>query len=315
MARAMGARTQLAFAYESVYGTAPASGFMKLSMAESKLASAQPLIDSELLGFGRDPLAPIKDAITADGDITIPLDVDGIGYWLKAIFGAPVTTGTTPKVHTFQTGGWTLPSMSIEVGFPDIPTFKMFSGVRVNDFKFNMQRTGNLQATVGLIAQGETPNVASQAGTLGTLVNLTRFGQFNGAIKRNGAALGNIVSGDVTYSNNLDRVETIRSDGKIEGADPGMASMKGALVARFADTTLITDAQNGTPCELEFSWVISASQSLKITVHAVYLPVPRIEIPGPGGIQATYDWQAAQSAAVTPARMATIVLTNAVAGY
>lgn len=315
MARAVGARTQLAFAYESVYGTAPVSGFTKLPFAESKLGAGQPLIDSELLGYGRDPLAPIKDAITADGDITIPIDTDGIGYWLKALFGAPATTGTTPKVHTFQTGGWVLPSLSLEVGLPDIPTYKMFSGVRADTLKFTMQRSGNLQAIVGLIAQGETPNVASQAGTLATLATLTRFGQFNGAIKRNTVALANIVSGDVTYSNNLDRVETIRSDGKIESADPGMASMKGSLVARFADTTLITDAQNGTPCELEFSWIISANQSLKITVHAVYLPVPRIEIPGPGGIQATFDWQAAQSAAVTPARMATIVLTNSVAGY
>lgn len=56
--------------------------------------SEQPLLESELLGQGRDPLAPIKDAVTADGDVVIPIDVEAFGFWLKAAFGQPVTTGT-----------------------------------------------------------------------------------------------------------------------------------------------------------------------------------------------------------------------------
>lgn len=313
MARAMGARTQIALAFESTYGVAPASGYTKMPFASTSLGSDQPLIDNELLGYGRDPLPPIKDAVTVDGDVVIPIDTDGIGFWLKAMFGAPVTTGTTPKMHTFQSGNWALPSLSVEVGYPDIPTYSMFSGVKADEISFSMKRSGNLQATVKLVAQGETPNVAAQSGTLAALASLTRFGNFNGAIKRDSVLLGNIVSGDVTYMNNLDRVETIRADGKIDGADAGMATLKGNLVTRFADTVLKTQAENGTPCELEFSWVLSASLSLKLTAHAVYLPVPRIEVPGPQGIQATYDWQGAQAA--SPTRLCTAVLTNAVAGY
>lgn len=313
MARAMGARTQLALAYESTYGTAPVSGFTKMPFASCGLGAGQPLIDNELLGYGRDPLPPIKDVITADGDIVIPIDVDGIGFWLKAIFGAPVTTGTSPKVHTFQSGSWALPSLAIEVGYPDIPNYSMFTGVRIDEFSFSMERSGNLQASVKTIAQGETPNASAQSGTLATLASLVRFGHFQGAIKRDGVSLGNIVSGKTTYSNGLDAVGTIRADGKIDGVDPGMASLKGSIVTRFADTTLKTQAQNGTPCELEFSWTIDANRALKLTAHAVYLPVPRTEITGPGGIQATYDWQAAQ--ATSPARLCTAVLTNSVAAY
>ena len=74
----------------------------------------------------------------------------------------------------------------------------------------------------------ESVAAASAAGTPTSLA-LQRFGHFNGAITRNGLALGNVISAEVTYSNGLDRIETIRSDGRIEGADPGMAALTGRV--------------------------------------------------------------------------------------
>ena len=44
------------------------------------------------------------------------------GFWLKAAFGTPMTTGAeAPYSHEFQSGSWTLPSMSIETGMPEVP--------------------------------------------------------------------------------------------------------------------------------------------------------------------------------------------------
>lgn len=312
MARAQGARAQMALAFETVYGTAPASGFRTVPFASTSLGSEQPLIASELLGQGRDPLAPIKDAVTADGDVVVPIDVENFGLWLKAAFGAPTTTGTTPKTHTFQSGSWTLPSLAIETGMPEVPRYAMYTGCVVDQLSWQMARSGLLTATARLVAQGESVAAASAAGTTTSLA-LTRFGHFNGTITRNGTALGNVVSAEITYANGLDRIETIRNDGKIEGADPGMASLTGRVEVRFADTTLITQAIDGTPCELVFGWSLGANASFTFTAHAVYLPRPRIEIQGPQGVQATFDWQAAK--ATSPARMCTAVLVNTIASY
>lgn len=313
MARAQGANARFALAFESVYGTAPASGFTRLPFAKSGLSSGQPLIDNDLLGYGRDPLTPTKDVVTADGDVSVPLDVNGIGYWLKAAFGPATTTGTTTKTHTFKSGAAALPSMAIEQALPDLPTYSMFTGVVLDSIKFSLARSGSLLADVSLVAQGETTAASSAAGTIADLAQIKRFGHFQGAIKRNGTALANIVSGEFTYSNNLDRVETIRADGKIDGADPGIAMLKGQVVSRFADTTLYDQAVSGASCALEFSWTISATEKLTITAHEVYLPVPRREIAGPGGVQATFDWQAALNAAA--GAMVTAQLVNAVASY
>jgi hypothetical protein len=302
----------MALAFETVYGTPPASGYRTVPFANTSLGAEQPLITSELLGQGRDPTAPIKDAVTVDGDVVVPIDVENFGLWLKAAFGQPVTSGTTPKTHTFQSGSWTLPSLSIETAMPELPRYATYTGCVVDQLSWQMARSGLLTATARLVAQGEAVGAVSGAGTP-TALGLQRFGHFNGSITRNGVPLGNIVSAEITYANGLDRIETIRNDGRIEGADPGMAALTGRVEVRFAESTLVDQAIAGDPCELVFGWSLGAEASFTFTAHAVYLPRPRIEIPGPQGIQASFDWQAAK--AVSPARMCTAVLVNAVTGY
>ncbi|MFA8444017.1 hypothetical protein [Yoonia sp.] len=72
MARAPGART-----FETIYGIPPGSGFTRMPIATASLGTEQPLQGSELLGYGRDPLEPIKDPLTADGKDVVPIDAEG----------------------------------------------------------------------------------------------------------------------------------------------------------------------------------------------------------------------------------------------
>lgn len=422
MPRAQGARALMAFAFEGVYGTPPGSGFRQVPFVSTDLGGEQPLLDNEVLGFGRDPLAPSRDAFNADGSVVIPMDVENLGLWLKATFGQPVTTAsvaatgsftfraqpvasstitvagtvftfvasgavgnqiniganlaatmtalavvlnasvvpavaaatytatanainivfdalghagnaftlaasTTPPSnatpsgatltggandHTFTSGGWTLPSIAVETQMPEVPRFSMYSGAVVDELSWEMKRAGLLQATVKLIAQGESVVAASVAGSLSAL-NYKRFGHFNGSVLRDGVAIANITQARVNYMNNLERIDAIRGDGRVEGVDPSIAALKGQIVTRFSDLTLFNQAIAGSPCALQFSHTISTSEKFVFTAHAVYLPRPRVPIEGPGGVEATFDWQAAL--ATSPARMATAVLTNGVAAY
>jgi len=313
MARAQGARAQLALAFETTYGTAPASGFVKMPFATASLGAEQPLLASELLGYGRDPVEPIKDALTADGNVVVPLDAEAYGYWLKGAFGAPTTTeGTDDFEHVFSSGSWNLPSFSVEVGMPEVPSFAMYSGCMVDSFSWSMARSGLLTSTVEIVAQGEDLATSSQAGTPSTLA-LKRFGHFNGSVKRDGVDIGNIISAELNYQNNIDRVETIRADGKIEGADASIAAMTGSIGVRFADTTLLNQAIGGNSCALTFGYQLPTGETLTVSAPRVFLPRPRREITGPQGVQVTFDWQAAQHADGSP--MVTVTLENAVETY
>jgi hypothetical protein len=137
----------MALAFETVYGTPPASGYRLMPFTRTMLGAEQPLLNSELLGYGRDPLAPIKDAVTADGEVVVPIDVEAFGFWLKGAFGAPTTTGTTPKTHTFQSGNWTLPSMAIEVAMPELwrvvedPDVRSFAAINLGHTERRVKKT------------------------------------------------------------------------------------------------------------------------------------------------------------------------------
>ena len=336
MSRAYGWNACLLLGFEQTYGIPPGEGdvsvFHKIPFISSDLDSAQGLIASNVLGLGRDPTQPYQDVINVEGDVVVPVDLRNIGYWLKAVLGDPGSRPVQEKGlvwdgnivcyhHTFNSGEVSLPSLSLELGMPEIPEFPLFTGVRANSMAFNFQRSGEAQATVNLIGQGETRQTKTKD-TTPHEASYTRFSQFQGSIKvvrhevtrHEGASpLGNVTSASLTYSNNLEKIETIRDDGKIEGVDPGVASLTGNLAIRYADNTLMDTARSGEPIDLELAYIIDSSRQLIIQCHEVYLPKPKRSISGPNGIEASYDFQGAFNAA--HGNMVTVTLTNDLEGY
>ena len=98
MARAYGANAHLLAAFETTYGVAPVLGFVKFPFVSTSLGSEQGLIDSDILGQGRDPAAPSRDVIKVEGDLVVPIDLRYFGRWLKALLGDPATSGLSADV-------------------------------------------------------------------------------------------------------------------------------------------------------------------------------------------------------------------------
>lgn len=307
MVRPLGSRVRMALGFEPSYGVAPESDkFWRVPFASTTLGTEQALVTEERFGSGRDATALGREALEVDGDIVVPVDFRFLGIWLKALFGEPTTVGSGPYSHEFRSGGFSLPSMTLELGMQEMPRYASYLGTMANTFTLQMQRSGLVNATVGLIAQKEAVETFT---LLAEPVDMevARFGSFNGSVIRNGAALGNLISAQLTYSNNLDRLETIRGWGEIDGADPSFASLSGRLEARFSDDGLYQQALNGEPCELLFQ-LISGPFSLRWTAHEVYLSRPRLPVQGPAGIQASFDWHAVRDAGED--RMATVLFTT-----
>jgi hypothetical protein len=110
----------------------------------------------------------------------------------------------------------------------------------------------------------------------------------------------------------MEAVRTIRADRKVEGVDPGVTRATGQITVRFENTTLLTQAQNGTAAEFAFAFTIDANRSLTFTLHEVYLALAKTPIEGPAGVEASFEFRAAFNATAT--RMMTAVLKNQQAG-
>lgn len=398
--RARGANALFRALFETTYGVAPAGNFLQLPFVSSDLGEEQGLLESDLLGQGRESLDPTLDVINNDGNVVVPVDARAFGHWLMLYLGEPVTiaqdpasgsikfagqpaaastmtingvsfsfiaNGGTPtgsqiekgtdlsgtldnivtalnasadpavaaatysktgtdtltithdtagvagnsftlaasatsngtvsgatltggtNLHTFTSGAQDLPSMSIETGMPEVPSFEMNFGARGNTMQISLSRSGLLNATLGLVAQGSTLATSSAAGTP-VEVAAARFAQATGQIKKDGVQLAHVVSASMSLSNSLDKVETIRPDSRIEDADPATFMASGNITARFADTTLLDLAGAGTPIELSYGWT-KGPHSLVFTMGRVFLPRAKRPISGPNGIQASFDWK------------------------
>lgn len=300
----------------TAYGTSPGGNFASFPFFNMGLGAEQPLITPTVIGVStnRDPGAPIRDVVTVSGDIEVPVDLNNFGHWLNMALGAPVQTNvSTDFTYTFRSGAASLPSYHVEHAQPQVPNFSLIGGVMVGGFRMQFQPQGEARATFNCVGQGQTNNGTSSAGTT-TAAAFAPFGQFQGSIRRNTTALANVSEASLNYSANLEPVRTIRADGRVDGFIPGINSIAGSLTVYFADTTLLTQATSGAASSIELAYTISATQSLTLTLHDVFLPVPKLVTSGPQGMRATFNFQAAFNSGQATAL--TAVLRNQVsAGY
>lgn len=313
--RARGSNARVIGAFEATPGTTPGSGasWFTIPLVSHGLGEERGLIASDLLGLGREMSDPVADVANNDGDVIVPVDVRNFGRWLKLFFGAPTTSGAGPTyTHVFKSGVTDLPSMSIEVGSPEVPAFSVNYGARGNQLRIAQARSGLLNATCSLVCIGETEPVAATVGAASpTEFAVARFPQATGYVKKDGVAIGSVVSADFAYSNNLEKVETIQEDGRIEDSDPGMVQMSGTVTVRFKDLALLEAATAGTPIELSFGWTLGTN-TLVFVVGRVFLQRPKRPITGPNGIQATFTWQSSKAAS---GNAVVVTLVNDTATY
>lgn len=275
------------------------------ALATALNGSADPSVDDATYVGGATTLTVTHDTAGLAGNaFTLAAGVGSNG----TVSGATLSGGTMS--HTFTSGEDALPSMSLEGAMPDVPSFEMNYGARGNTMRFELSRRGLLNAVLGLIGKGAAaPALVTGSGTPTTMA-VARFAQATGEIKKDGVQLGSVVSATMAYSNNLDKVETIAPDGEIEDADPAMAMASGNITVRFKDHSLLDLATGRDPLELTYGWTFE-DFSLLFTMERVFLPKPKRPITGPGGIQASFDWQGAG----TDGHVLTAVLVNDVAAY
>lgn len=311
--RARGANARLHAQFEATYGAPPVGDYRLLPFVSHQLGATQGWIEDDQVGQGRAPFDPADDVVVNDGNLVVAVDTRAIGIWLRLLLGDPVTTPGAEGLftHVFTSGKAVLPSMSIEIGMPDVPRFSTNYGLRANSIQISMQRGGLLNATLALIGKGETATRAdSVAGTPEAFDAIQRLAQATGSVLDGGTRVGGVASAQFTYSNALEKVETIQEDGEIEDVDPGMPSFTGTLTLRGLDTPFEASGRNRTPRSVDFGWK-RGPHSLIFAAPRVFFPRVKTPIQGPNGIQQEVNFLAAAEGGV----VMTATLVNDVESY
>ena len=144
---------------------------------------------------------------------------------------------------------------------------------------------GPANGKIAVVAQGET-SAGTTVDAAPSRYTLQRFSQGRGSIKKGGVQLAGVTAGNLTFSNTLERVRTIRPDGKIDAADPTIATCTGQMTVRFDGTTLVAEASSGDPISVEYGFLTAQGYVLKFDPTSALCSVPAAESRGKAGFSA-----------------------------
>ena len=295
MVQAQGYRARLALAYEPEYGVTPAghSGFI-LPIISSKIAAKQSLIEDKTIRGVRDVAPPGLGNIDVQGPVVVPVDEINIGYWLKALFGEPATTGSQALyTHVFKPG-FTQPSMCLEQQFPDIGQYFLYNGCKVSKFTTAFEVSNkDLDATIDIMGGKETLATASFL-TEPAIRPMSKFGAFMASILDDGQLLANVTKVELTVDTGLDGSVYTLGGGGFRGSLPeGMLAVSGTVTAIFDSMALLDKAVSGatSSIELNLSNPLSGS-SLNILLPEIIYERTSPGIDGPKGVSIALPFRA-----------------------
>ena len=314
MTWAMGGKGVVGIDFEATFGTTPASpAGKKMPINKSNIAGKQAVNNPSTITGSRNPVAPSFGNIDVNGSLEVPVTVRDFGWWLRACFGAPVTTGATaPYTHVFKIGD-TMPSLVIEQGFTDVAQYFLYNGCKIGKLGLSFGGDGELVASIDVMGAKETLATTSFDTTLTTMV-FDRFANFQAAILEGGSAIANCTEAGIDVEFGLDgNTYCIGGSGFRSDIAEGIVAASGNIKAMFQNATLLTKAMNGTESSLKIT-LTNGSHSLEILIPELVYERATPGIEGPAGVFVTLPFKGYYQNGAD-ASVIKVTLINDVASY
>ncbi|WP_020505646.1 phage tail tube protein [Lamprocystis purpurea] len=318
MPQASGTNVVVNVYHEATWGSPDATG-RKVVVNSVALDASVELIKSEALRGGRGSIRGARGNVKADGSIKTELAPTVVGFWLKHLLGAPVTTGAGPYVHTFVPG--TLPAgFSVEKDWRTDITSKveLFKGCRLNAATFTFPQAGFVTADLEVMGRERTiATTPRDAAAVEPGTGHAGFTSLEASLKQGGSVLAAAMEGSLKVENNLSGdVYTLSLAGKRYALASGRCAISGSVKVVFDAFTLVDLADAATDTTVEFVLTrgtgagSAGNEMLTFTVTHCELMPTSVPVDTEAGIIATFEFVAFSSAA-DPGL--SVVLKNAVA--
>jgi len=316
MAQAKGSLSQLVLDFETTFGSDPGTkAGKKMPFNDVSVSGSQALNTAQTILNGRNPTMPFAGNKEVGGTIVVPVDLTAFPWWLRAVFGAPTTTGAGPYTHVFKVPT-AQPSMVLEkkFDFGTSQTYIKANGCKVGSLDIAFGGDGELTASLEIVGASEAAPNSTPYAASPTALTLARLGNFQAAILEGGSAISTVTDLKLKLGCNLDTSSRcIGGGGVLADLPEGVVEVSGSLTALFDATTLLTKAAGLTESSLAVT-LTSGTHSLKLEVPELLYSPKSPGINGPMGIKQDYSFQGYYDNAAGASAMI-VTLVNAVATY
>lgn len=225
-----------------------------------------------------------------DHKVTIeaPLCVAQLGFWLRAFFGAPTTTGTTPDFsHAFKSGVATLPYISI-LQKRQAGDFSKHVGLVGEEFRIKLDPAQDGFARIVMTFIGIREDIVSVApvGTVTAPPALDRPAERLATILYNAVAGGQVMSGEIMHKRKLKRIRAADGTGVPRAIQyDGKSETTGGLHCRYETQAMLADARSDTERTVELQLLKSGPRGYKFKLSHSLLDETPVGADGPDGIE------------------------------
>lgn len=194
--------------------------------------------------------------------------------------------------HKFLSGGDSLPTLALQVGFPgaETPYYKRYSKCYMNTLEMQIQQEGTPDITLATMAGEETYSTVSLDSDPDVIAD-EYFIQRDAYILVDGTEIGGLMGGTLNFSNNMEPLYLVGGS-RMEEATPTKVSCQGESTVRLSSTaTLRTLAKERTAVVQTYGWETASKWKFECRMPRAFFNLPREEIGGPGGIDTSYTWR------------------------
>ena len=306
--------------FETAYRTPPVSPntqllkFEKLTIGQDADLAEDDTINAAALPEKRDEMDS-----SASGTGTLRLCLNEIGWWLKLLWGAPVTTGAGPYVHTFTLNLLERPSalLELQVSNGSVSRYHRFLGMKLKELGFDVMEkkpdyTVNLMGAVEVKPFPTAAFDLTPSALYDKLVPCTKRANIYDVL--NNSTLGDITKCPIKFDNDFEGYPLADGGEGMGCILLGRPTITGSMAALFTPGTAFDYALAHTSKKLVMETKdASGTYSMVITLPNIEFDRPKAQIETSKGLVVDgLAWRAHNAAG---AAAPTIVLTNQVASY
>lgn len=329
MPQVTGTIVKLAGFTESTYNTTPGApdGVLLYARSIGVQASQATNQDDTLAGY-RGMLRPVRDLKDVAGSIAVNIAPQSIGFLLKHLYGAPTTTGTTNKTHTFTPsmpgGANSLPAgllleEDLGAAFTAASRYLRYSGCRIARGQFTFNPSGFAQAQFDIKGANVTKSATALDATL-TDNGHTAFSSMVGTLTVGGGTVTVCPTQfGFTIDNDLDDSNYCIGGGGLRGSMPeGFVMASGTIETLLNDSNLLDLLLADTNSSFAFKLQngtgdgSAGNESLTFNFPNVAFELTTPAVQNSKGIRLSANWKAYRT---TGEIGVNAVLTNTIATY